>query len=315
MNPLKVVFFGTPEFAKTSLEAIHQSDHKIVGVVTVADKASGRGQKIHQSAVKEYAIEQNLPVFQPEKLRNLEFLEQMRHLDADVFVVVAFRMMPKILFEMPKIGTFNLHASLLPDFRGAAPINYAIINGEEKTGATTFFINEKIDEGNILLQEEISILENENAGSLHDRLMEMGSKLIVKTLDGLSQNSIQEKPQPQVAEPKNAYKIFKEDMRIQWQNTSKVVHQFILGMSPYPAAFTTLKISEEVKSLKIFDGKFELKNHSQSEGTLEISKNNFSIYTQDGIYHPTELQLEGKKRMNAKDFLNGFRDFENIEIL
>jgi methionyl-tRNA formyltransferase len=144
--------------------------------------------------------------------------------------------------------------------------------------------------------------------------MEMGSKLIVKTLDGLSENSIQEKPQPQVAEPKNAYKIFKEDMRIQWQNTSKVVHQFILGMSPYPAAFTTLKISEEVKSLKIFDGKFELKNHTQKSGTLEISKNNFSIYTQDGIYHPTELQLEGKKRMNVKDFLNGFRDFENISI-
>ena len=315
MNSLKVVFFGTPEFAKNSLEAIHQSKHEVVGVVTVADKASGRGQKIHQSPVKEYAVENNLNIFQPEKLRNPEFLEEIRQLNADVFVVVAFRMMPKILFEMPKIGTFNLHASLLPDYRGAAPINYAIINGEEKTGATTFFINEKIDEGNILLQEEIKILENENAGSLHDRLMEMGAKLVVKTLDGLAENAIEEKPQPFVEVPKNAYKIFKEDMRINWKQTAKVVHQFILGMSPYPAAFTTLKIGEEVKSLKIFDGKFEEKEHQKEVGTLEISKNGFSIYTENGIYSPTELQLEGKKRMNIKDFLNGFRSFEEISLL
>ena len=169
MKSLKVIFFGTPEFAKTSLEAIHRSHHEVVGVVTVADKASGRGQKINQSAVKVFAVENNLPVFQPEKLRDPEFLEEIAKLNADIFVVVAFRMMPKILFEMPEMGTFNLHASLLPDYRGAAPINYAVINGEKKTGATTFFINEKIDEGNILLQEEITILPDENAGSLHDR--------------------------------------------------------------------------------------------------------------------------------------------------
>ncbi|WP_185287676.1 methionyl-tRNA formyltransferase [Chryseobacterium lactis] len=315
MKSLKVVFLGTPEFAKTSLEAIHQSHHHVVGVVTVADKASGRGQKIHQSPVKVYASENNIPVFQPEKLRNPEFLEELRALDADVFVVVAFRMMPKILFEMPKMGTFNLHASLLPDYRGAAPINYAVINGEEKTGATTFFINEKIDEGNILLQEELAILPDENAGSLHDRLMEMGSKLVVKTLDGLSENSIEEKPQPQVAEPKNAYKIFKEDTRINWNTPSKTIHQFILGMSPYPAAFTTLKIGDEEKGLKIFGGRFELSDHGQHSATLEISKNEFKIYTEDGIYYPQELQLEGKKRMNVKDFLNGFRNFDEITLL
>lgn len=315
MKSLKVVFLGTPEFAKTSLEAIHQSHHHVVGVVTVADKASGRGQKIHQSPVKVYASENNIPVFQPEKLRNPEFLEELRALDADVFVVVAFRMMPKILFEMPKMGTFNLHASLLPDYRGAAPINYAVINGEEKTGATTFFINEKIDEGNILLQEEMEVLLDENAGSLHDRLMEMGSKLVVKTLDGLSENSIEEKPQPQVAEPKNAYKIFKEDTRINWNAPSKTIHQFILGMSPYPAAFTTLKIGDEEKGLKIFAGRFELADHGQNSATLEISKNEFKIYTEDGIYYPQELQLEGKKRMNVKDFLNGFRNFDEITLL
>lgn len=314
MKSLKVVFLGTPEFAKTSLEAIHQSHHEVVGVVTVADKASGRGQKINQSPVKVYAVENNLPVFQPEKLRNPEFLEELRKLDADVFVVVAFRMMPKVLFEMPKMGTFNLHASLLPDYRGAAPINYAVINGEEKTGATTFFINEKIDEGNILLQEEVAILPDENAGSLHDRLMEMGSKLVVKTLNGLAENSIIEKPQPNVEHPKNAYKIFKEDTKIDWTKTSKEVHQFILGMSPYPAAFTTLKIGEEEKGLKVFSGKFELSHHNKTVGSLDISKNEFKIYTSDGIYFPLELQLEGKKRMNVKDFLNGFRNFDEIKM-
>ncbi|KQT23919.1 methionyl-tRNA formyltransferase [Chryseobacterium sp. Leaf405] len=314
MKSLKVVFLGTPEFAKTSLEAIHQSHHEVVGVVTVADKASGRGQKINQSPVKVFAVENNIPVFQPEKLRNPEFLEELRKLDADVFVVVAFRMMPKVLFEMPKMGTFNLHASLLPDYRGAAPINYAVINGEEKSGATTFFINEKIDEGNILLQEEIPVLEDENAGSLHDRLMEMGSKLVVKTLDGLAENSIIEKPQPEVEHPKNAFKIFKEDTRIDWTKTSKEVHQFILGMSPYPAAFTTLKIGEEEKGLKIFGGRFEISNHEKAVGSLDISKSEFKIYTQDGEYFPSELQLEGKKRMNVKDFLNGFRNFDEIKM-
>jgi methionyl-tRNA formyltransferase len=314
MKSLKVVFLGTPEFAKTSLEAIHQSHHEVVGVVTVADKASGRGQKINQSPVKVFAAENNIPVFQPEKLRNPEFLEELKKLDADVFVVVAFRMMPKVLFEMPRMGTFNLHASLLPDYRGAAPINYAVINGEEKTGATTFFINEKIDEGNILLQEEIPVLENENAGSLHDRLMEMGAKLVVKTLDGLAENSITERPQPEVEHPKNAYKIFKEDTRIDWTKTSKEVHQFILGMSPYPAAFTTLKIGNEEKGLKIYNGKFETSEHGKPIGSLEISKNDFKIYTKDGIYFPLELQLEGKKRMNIKDFLNGFRNFDEIKM-
>jgi len=314
MKSLKVVFLGTPEFAKTALEAIHQSHHEVVGVVTVADKASGRGQKINQSPVKIYTSENNIPVFQPEKLRNPEFLEELRKLDADVFVVVAFRMMPKVLFEMPKMGTFNLHASLLPDYRGAAPINYAVINGEEKTGATTFFINEKIDEGNILLQEEIAVLENENAGSLHDRLMEMGSKLVVKTLDGLAENSITERPQPEVEYPKNAFKIFKEDTRIDWTKNSKEVHQFILGMSPYPAAFTTLKIGEDEKGLKIYNGKFEVSEHGKPVGSLEISKNEFKIYTKDGMYFPSELQLEGKKRMNVKDFLNGFRNFDEIKM-
>lgn len=305
MDKLRVVFFGTPDFAKASLEAIHQSKHEVVGVVTVADKASGRGQKITQSPVKIYAEEQNLPIFQPEKLRNEEFLAEIEKLNADIFVVVAFRMMPKVLFTMPKMGTFNLHASLLPDYRGAAPINYAVINGEKKSGVTTFFINEKIDEGNILLQEETEILPSDNAGILHDKLMNIGAKLVVETLDKLAEGKIEEKPQPMIENPKTAYKIFKEDTRIKWEQKGEIIHNFIRGMSPYPAAFTTIKIGDEEKILKIFSGKYEQKEHSKAVGEIEYAKNEFKIYTQDGIYYPEEVQLEGKKRMNVKDFLNG----------
>lgn len=313
MKSLKVVFFGTPEFAKASLEAIHQSHHEIVGVVTVADKQAGRGQKIHESPVKLFALEHQLPVFQPEKLRNPEFLEEMKHLNADVFVVVAFRMMPKILFEMPKIGTFNLHASLLPDYRGAAPINFAIMNGEKETGATTFFINEKIDEGHILLQDSLEIFADENAGSLHDRLMVLGSELVVATLDGLSANTIVEKPQPHVEHPKNAFKIFKNDTKIDWHRPTAEVYNFIRGLSPYPAAFTTIKIGEETKILKIFRGNYEVGIHSEAAGSMTIDKNQFYFYTNDGQYFPLEVQLEGKKRMEVKDFLNGFRTFDQIK--
>lgn len=307
MNKLRVVFFGTPEFAKSSLEAIFHSNHEVVGVVTVADKASGRGQKITQSPVKIYAMEKGIPVFQPEKLRNEEFLAEMQKLNADVFVVVAFRMMPKVLFSMPRLGTFNLHASLLPDYRGAAPINYAVLNGETKSGVTTFFINEKIDEGNILLQAETEILPEDNAGDLHDKLMTIGADLVVKTLDGLANASIKEKPQPMVENPKTAYKIFKEDTRINWEQESEVVHNFVRGMSPYPTAFTMINLGDGEKVLKIYKGNYEKIAHTQKVGKVEFSKNEMKIYTQDGVYYPEELQLEGKKRMNIKDFLNGLK--------
>ena len=315
MNKLKVVFFGTPDFARASLEAIHTSAHEVVGVVTVADKASGRGQKVHQSPVKTYAIEHDLPLFQPEKLRNEEFLSQIQSLNADIFVVVAFRMMPKVLFSMPRLGTFNLHASLLPDYRGAAPINYAVINGETKSGVTTFFINEKIDEGNILLQAETEISPEDNAGTLHDRLMEIGAKLVVKTLDGLAEGKLTEIPQNQKENPKTAYKIFKEDTKIDWEKEVEVIHNFIRGMSPYPAAFTILEVGGEQKILKIFKGKFQKIEHSKENGEIEISKNEFKIYAKNGVYFPEELQLEGKKRMNLKDFLNGFHSFDGLKLI
>lgn len=315
MNKLKVVFFGTPDFARASLEAIHTSAHEVVGVVTVADKASGRGQKVHQSSVKTYAVEHDLPLFQPEKLRNEEFLSQIQSLNADIFVVVAFRMMPKVLFSMPRLGTFNLHASLLPDYRGAAPINYAVINGETKSGVTTFFINEKIDEGNILLQAETEISPEDNAGTLHDRLMEIGAKLVVETLDGLAEGKLTEIPQNQKENPKTAYKIFKEDTKIDWEKEVEVIHNFIRGMSPYPAAFTILEVGGEQKILKIFKGKFQKIEHSKENGAIEISKNEFKIYAKNGVYFPQELQLEGKKRMNLKDFLNGFHSFDGLKLI
>ena len=315
MNKLKVVFFGTPDFARASLEAIHTSAHEVVGVVTVADKASGRGQKVHQSPVKTYAVEHGLPLFQPEKLRNEEFLSQIQSLNADIFVVVAFRMMPKVLFSMPRLGTFNLHASLLPDYRGAAPINYAVINGETKSGVTTFFINEKIDEGNILLQAETEISPEDNAGTLHDRLMEIGAKLVVETLDGLAEGKLTEIPQNQKKNPKTAYKIFKEDTKIDWEKEVEVIHNFIRGMSPYPAAFTILEVGGEQKILKIFKGKFQKIERSKEYGAIEISKNEFKIYAKNGAYFPEELQLEGKKRMNLKDFLNGFHSFDGLKLI
>ena len=315
MNKLKVVFFGTPDFARASLEAIHTSAHEVVGVVTVADKASGRGQKVHQSPVKTYAVEHDLPLFQPEKLRNEEFLSQIQSLNADIFVVVAFRMMPKVLFSMPRLGTFNLHASLLPDYRGAAPINYAVINGETKSGVTTFFINEKIDEGNILLQAETEISPEDNAGTLHDRLMEIGAKLVVETLDGLAEGKLTEIPQNQKENPKTAYKIFKEDTKIDWEKEVEVIHNFIRGMSPYPAAFTILEVGGEQKILKIFKGKFQKIEHSKENCEIEISKNEFKIYAKNGVYFPEELQLEGKKRMNLKDFLNGFHSFDELKLI
>lgn len=314
MKPLKIVFFGTPEFAKTILQAIHNSSHEVVGIVTTTDKASGRGQKVSESAVKSYARENELTLFQPEKLKDPDFLSSIEALKADIFVVVAFRMMPKVLFEMPPLGTFNLHASLLPDYRGAAPINYAIMGGEKKTGVTTFFINEKIDEGAVLLQEEIAIEPTDSAGTLHNKLMHLGADLVLKTLDGLAANELEPKVQIQSKEPKNAFKIFKADTKIDWSKDSETLYNFIRGLSPYPCAFTTLEIGQEQKNLKIFEGRYEILKTGKEAGTLSVDKNELRIYTKDGIYFPTSVQLEGKKRMGIKDLINGFKSLSEIKM-
>ena len=306
---MRVVFMGTPGFAAASLNEIHtNSKHEVVGVVTVADKPAGRGQKINISDVKKYALEHNLPLLQPEKLKNEEFLKDLEALNADVFVVVAFRMLPQVVWAMPKKGTFNLHGSLLPQYRGAAPINWAVMNGDKETGVTTFLIDEKIDTGNILLADKVAIGENDNVGTIHDQLMEIGAKLVVKTLDGLENDSLKPHPQNETIELKHAPKIFKDDCKIDWTKSMSDIHNKIRGLSPYPCAWTTYGIDDKFKSLKIYAGQ---KTTLQVEGSLhEIirTKNNLYIHLEDGMYEILELQPEGKRKMEAKDFINGHQN-------
>lgn len=307
---------GTPEFAVASLDAIMKSQHKVIGVVTVPDKPAGRGQKISQSAVKKYAVEHNLPVFQPEKMKNPEFLEQLSILNPDVIVVVAFRLLPRAIWAFPKKGTFNLHASLLPQYRGAAPINFAVINGDKESGVTTFFLDDKIDTGEILLQAKTEILPEDNAGILHDKLMQIGSQLVVETLNKIADNSIQPQVQQIVSEIKYAPKIQKEDCRIHWEEPIEKIHNLIRGMSPYPTAFTHLLLKEEEKSLKIYSGKIVLESHTLPIGSLIIeNKKQVKIAANGGFYFPSEVQLEGKKRMSIADFLNGLSDKENLKVV
>lgn len=314
MKKLKVVFFGTPDFAVATLEAIWESGHEVMAVVTAPDKAAGRGQKISQSAVKQYAVKHSIPCLQPEKLRNQEFQQELKKFDADIFVVVAFRMMPKSVYTMPRLGTFNVHASLLPQYRGAAPINFAIMNGEKETGVTTFFLNDKIDEGEILLQSKVAITDHETAGTLHDKLMAAGGQLAVETLNRLAEDSLLPTPQPEAETLKLAYKIQKEDMRIDWHKSLPQIHNFIRGLSPYPAAWTQVKTPSGAKSLKIFQGTFEEFPNSRPFGEIEVSKKQLRIHLPGGVYQPTELQLEGKKRLSIQDFLNGLPAGEIISI-
>lgn len=301
-----IVFMGTPDFAVASLDAILQAGYEIKAVVTVPDRQSGRGQKIAFSPVKDYALQHNLPLLQPEKLREETFLETLRQLNADMFIVVAFRMLPKTVWNMPKMGTFNLHASLLPDYRGAAPINWAIINGEEESGVTTFMLNERIDEGEILLQESTPITQNDNAGTLHDRLMLMGKDLVLRTIEGLSNNTLHPRPQPAVNTPKNAPKIFKDDCRINWESPGQAIVDFVRGMSPYPAAFMELKYpTGEIVPFKIFDVSFEKGVVDEKFSIITDQKKYLKITTNDGFIFVNSLQMGGKRRNSIENFLIG----------
>ncbi len=312
---MKVVFMGTPEFAAICLDEIVNSKHEVVGVITVPDKPAGRGQKLSQSAVAKLAHEKNLKLFQPEKLKNPEFVEELKSLNADAFVVVAFRMLPKEVWQIPKKGTFNLHASLLPDYRGAAPINWAIINGETETGVTTFLIDEKIDTGNILLKSKIEILPEDDAGTVHDKLAEVGKKLIIDTLDGLENNSIQPQPQENPAELKEAPKIFKEDCKIDWSEPIENIQNKIRGLSPYPVAWTNFAKDSESKSVRIYKGHVEKStNSNESFGEISFEQNRIKIQLSDGNYFVEELQPEGKKKMTDKDFINGIHDKNGWKI-
>ncbi len=307
-NP-KIAFMGTPDFAVESLRAIVENGYNVVGVVTVPDKPAGRGQKLQASAVKNYALEQNLPLLQPVNLKDEEFLSALKVWNADLFVVVAFRMLPEVVWSMPSLGTFNLHASLLPQYRGAAPINWAVINGERETGVTTFFITHGMDTGNLLFQEKVAIEPTDNAGMVHDKLMRAGGELVLKTIDKIAIGEA--KAQPQVL-PDNLYhapKIFKETCRIDWNQPAEKVHNLIRGLSPYPAAFTELALqSGETISVKVFESDFEIHAHHLAVGKIITDKKSeLKIVVPDGFVYLRALQPAGKKAMPASDFLRGYR--------
>lgn len=301
---MKIVFMGTPDFAVASLDALVQAKFDIVAVVTAPDKPAGRGQKINESAVKKYAVEKSIPVLQPEKLKNPEFLAELKSFQADLQVVVAFRMLPEVVWNMPSKGTINLHGSLLPQYRGAAPINHAIINGEKESGVTTFFLTHEIDTGDIILSDRAPIGDDETAGELHDKLMVIGANLLVKTVTAIANGDFTEQPQPQSNELKHAPKIFKEDCKIDWNNSSAKIHNLIRGLSPYPTAFTLLND----KTLKIFKAEPEDKVPGiAAGGFLTDGKTYLKFATKDGFIKLLDIQFEGKKRMLIEDFLRGMR--------
>lgn len=300
----KIVFYGTPDFAVASLKALIDHSYNVVAVVTAPDKPAGRGQKIHYSAVKEYALSQNLPILQPEKLKNAEFIEHLKSLEADLQVVVAFRMLPEVVWNMPPLGTINVHASLLPQYRGAAPINWAIINGEKITGVTTFKLQHEIDTGPLLLQKEIQILEEDNVGTVYEKLMHEGAQLLLETVEGLQKGNLKARQQVLETALQHAPKIFKEDCQINWNQKANQIHNLVRGLSPYPGAFTTLK----EKQLKIFQTSVEPEGHHQLPGSWDTdSKTYLKFAAQDGWVSVLDLQYEGKKRMSVADFLRGFR--------
>ncbi|MBE5321037.1 methionyl-tRNA formyltransferase [Pedobacter sp. MR2016-19] len=301
---MKIVFMGTPDFAVASLDALVQANFDVVAVVTAPDKPSGRGQKLNESAVKKYAVEKGIPVLQPEKLKNPEFIEELRSYQADLQVVVAFRMLPEVVWNMPPKGTINLHGSLLPQYRGAAPINHAIINGEKESGVTTFFLTHEIDTGNIILSDSTTIADDETAGDLHDKLMYIGANLLVKTLKAIEAGEVNEQPQPQSGELKHAPKIFKDDCKIDWNNQAQTIYNLIRGLSPYPTAFTFLND----KTLKVFKAEIEDKEPGiVAGGFLTDGKTYLKFAAKDGFIKLLDIQYEGKKRMLIEDFLRGMR--------
>ncbi|MEW5675087.1 methionyl-tRNA formyltransferase [Flavobacterium enshiense] len=315
MEKLRIVFMGTPEFAVGILDTIYRNNYEIVGVITAADKPAGRGQKIKYSAVKEYALEKNLRLLQPTNLKDETFLEELRILNANLQVVVAFRMLPEVVWRMPKFGTFNLHASLLPEYRGAAPINWAIINGESKTGVTTFFIDDKIDTGAMILNDEISIGENETAGALHDRLMVLGSETVVKTLALIEKGDVKTKIQSESPEIKTAYKLNRDNCKIDWNKPGAEIHNLVRGLSPYPASWCFFQDNDQEWNIKIYETLFEKADHDYTTGSILSTKKELKIAVKDGFIKIFNLQFPGKKRMSTPELLNGISFSEKAVAL
>lgn len=297
---------GTPEFAVASLDALVGGGYNVVGVVTMPDKPAGRGYKMQFSAVKEYALAHNLPLLQPEKLKNEEFLDALRALHADLQIVVAFRMLPEVVWAMPPLGTFNLHGSLLPQYRGAAPINWAIINGEQETGVTTFFLQQEIDTGDLILQKRTPITDDDNAGTIHDRLMSIGAAAVVETVDCIIAGTAPKTPQPQGVTLKSAPKIFKETCRVDWTQSCHQIVNFVRGLSPYPAAWSVLHTEDKTIDIKLFEVTREPAAHTLQAGQVVCDgKNYLKVAVADGFVKIESLQPAGKKRMSAADWLRG----------
>lgn len=314
MNKIRIVFMGTPDFAVTILKGLLDQDHEIVGVITAPDRPAGRGRKVNQSAVKKFALSQNLKVLQPTNLKNEIFLEELETLQATLQIVVAFRMLPKQVWNMPKYGTFNLHASLLPQYRGAAPINWAIINGEEKTGVTTFFIDDKIDTGEIILQTEIDIELDETLGSLHDRLMHLGAKVVNQTVDLIANGNVKTTKQTEI-ELKIAPKIHTTTCEINWESSLSAIYNMIRGLNPYPAAWSTLENGDEKTQVKLYDVQMERGTHSFPTGSVIKSKKELKIAVNEGFLIIDSLKIAGKRKMDSKSLLNGYTFSENSKML
>lgn len=306
---------GTPDFAVGILDTIYKNDYEIVGVITAPDKPSGRGQKVSTSAVKEYALANNLRLLQPTNLKNEDFLDELKSLDANLQVVVAFRMLPEVVWKMPELGTFNLHASLLPEYRGAAPINWAIINGETKTGVSTFFIDDKIDTGAIILKKEISISETETVGELHDRLMHLGSEAVIDTLSLIENEKVTTTIQPETTDLKTAYKLNKDNCKIDWTKSGKEIYNLIRGLNPYPAAWTYFNDDENEWNVKLYEVEFTLEKHANTIGKIVTTKKELHIFTVDGVLNIKSLQMPGKKKMEAQQLLNGLTFSDKIMAL
>ncbi|WP_233884942.1 methionyl-tRNA formyltransferase [Tenacibaculum piscium] len=314
MRDLRIVFMGTPDFAVTILKHLIEHNYTVVGVITAADKPAGRGRKLNESAVKKYALSQDLPILQPTNLKNEAFQTALKNWNANLQIVVAFRMLPKSVWAMPEFGTFNLHASLLPDYRGAAPINWAIINGETKTGVSTFFIDDKIDTGEIILQESVEIKEDEIVGELHDKLMYLGANLVAKTLDLIAKGTVKTTKQPELEE-KTAYKLFTDTCKIDWSKSLTDIYNHIRGLNPYPAAWTTIQNGETEISAKIYGVTKEFTSHNLANGKIVASKKELKIAVKDGYLIIEQLKISGKKLMDAKSLLNGFHFNEDAKAL
>lgn len=315
MKELRIVFMGTPDFAVATLSILVEANYTIVGVITAPDRPAGRGRKLQQSAVKKYAIEKSLKVLQPTNLKNESFLETLKDLEANLHIVVAFRMLPKVVWNMPKYGTFNLHASLLPHYRGAAPINWAIINGEVETGASTFFIDDKIDTGEIILQEKIAIHADETAGELHDRLMLMGAQLVLKTVHQIENGSVSSSKQENIKELKLAHKIHKKTCEIDWNKSITTIYNHIRGLSPYPSSWTTLQNGDESTFLKIYSVSKEIETHNHKNGKVIFDKKEMKVAVKEGYINLLEIQLPGKRKMKTSAILNGIKLDENSQMI